>query len=813
MTIDQEKVKRELELEWESVEIGVQRYRAHMQKASITELPPGLVLLHKAVTPFAHAIAKFIEPARGGGRLQEARRFLCKLDPYETAYITARVLINAIAETQAVQSVAIQITNQLVDHLEFLKFKEAMPNYVDAIIDSLNHRTTNEHYRRVNILMAKRKAGIPDSPEMTAVEKLHIGIKLIEMFIETTGLVERIQGDNGLWYIQGTREAIKWIDDHNAKCELLSPLWLPMVIPPVPWQGPLGGGYLTGSINRRMKLVKTTNDDVIKLHQKANMPLVYRAVNILQEVPWRINKKVLEVVKDVWRLDNGLANMPRDEEEPLPPTPWSDDEEFERLKETDPAVVKAWKAEAKAVYAQRVRNKSKRFQVAQKIWVAEKFADEPEIYFPWSLDWRGRLYPVPSLVNPQADDLGKALLEFAVGKPLGERGAYWLAIQLANKFGNDKVSFDDRIAWVRDHEAEILDSAEHPIDGRRFWTEADDPWQFLAACFEWAGYKEQGESFESHLPIAMDGSCNGLQNFSAMLRDEVGGKAVNLIPSDKPQDVYMEVVKVVSKLVEEDAAKGNEMAKLWVGKIDRSLAKRNVMTVPYGATKIGMRDQLLDELQKRYAANGVSYLGNVSVEFQACTYLANKMWEAIGQVVIGARKVMDWLQEVARVVASAEKPITWTTPAGYVVHQAYYKESLKRIVTFWGTAKVRITIGLNTQTEKLDKRKQVSGISPNFVHSMDASHLMLTINKAKDAGIDFFACIHDSYGTHACDTDKLNQILRETFIEQYSENVLQKFLDEVKTQIPEKLWTELPPVPDQGTLDLSVVRDSLYFFA
>ena len=141
-----------------------------MQEASITDLPPGLALLHQAVTPFAHAIGKFIEPAPGGGRLQEARRFLCKLDPYETAYITARVLINALAETQTVQSVAIQITNQLVDHLEFLKFKEAMPNYVNAIIDGLNHRTTNEHYRRVNILMAKRKAGIPDSPEMTAVK-------------------------------------------------------------------------------------------------------------------------------------------------------------------------------------------------------------------------------------------------------------------------------------------------------------------------------------------------------------------------------------------------------------------------------------------------------------------------------------------------------------------------------------------------------------------------------------------------------------------------------------------------------------------
>lgn len=45
-------------------------------------------------------------------------------------------------------------------------------------------------------------------------------------------------------------------------------------------------------------------------------------------------------------------------------------------------------------------------------------------------------------------------------------------------------------------------------------------------------------SYLSHLPVHMDGSCNGLQHYAALGRDEIGGKAVNLMPSDKPQDVY-----------------------------------------------------------------------------------------------------------------------------------------------------------------------------------------------------------------------------------------------------------------------------------
>ncbi len=358
---------------------------------------------------------------------------------------------------------------------------------------------------------------------------------------------------------------------------------------------------------------------------------------------------------------------------------------------------------------------------------------------------------------------------------------------------------------------EIIDSAKNPIDGLRFWEEADDPWQFLAACFEWLGYKEQGETFISHLPIALDGTCNGLQNFSAMLKDEVGGTAVNLVPNDSPADVYSEVVKVVEKLIEEDAANGDELAKLWVGKIDRGLAKRNVMTVPYGAKLFGMKQQLMTELAKRNDS-GERYL-DCEDDFQPALYLAKKMYQGIGDVVIAARKAMDWLQETAKIASSADQAITWTTPAGFLIHQHYLKQKNRDIRTFWGSVKQRVKLSLNVDTNQLNKRKQANGISPNFVHSMDASHLMLTINKCLDAGIKSFAFIHDSYATHAADTDKLAELLREAFIEQYRIDVLQNFRDELKAQLPEEIAAKIPELPSKGTLDIEKVRDSKYFFA
>ena len=808
MSYTEEKLRRQLELEQESVQLGVARYRKQLSEAQLTEMPPGLTLMHRSIAPLEKAIEEFKKPTRGGGRMHNVRYFLDKFDNIEIAFITARRIINAIATPEPIQRVAISVAQDLIDHLEYKKFKEEAPNYLEAVEENL--KTTHERHRRTVILRAKRKLGIEDT-EWPEQAKLRIGVKLIELFIESTGLVERVQNSKSQWILRATPEVDKWLQEQHARCEILEPVYQPMIIPPTPWTTSYGGGYRTNSVSFRFKLVKTRDLAYLDELAEWNMPLVYRALNALQETPWRINRRVFEVMKTVWDRNSGLAGLPkRDWNEPEPPKPWTSDEEFELLKDTHPEVVKSWKRKKTQYHERALRNKSQADQTSRKLSVAEKFLNEPEIYFVWTLDWRGRMYPVPSYIHPQADDIGKSLLEFAVGKPLGESGFRWLRIHLANKYGVDKVSFEDRLKWVDEHHEDIMRSAEDPL-AYHFWADADDPWCFLAACFEYRdALSGNPEAYESHLPIAMDGTCNGLQHFAAMLRDEIGGKAVNVVPSDKPQDVYQEVANVVSEMVARDAAAGDEIAQAWLGKIDRAIVKRNVMTTPYGATFFGMKEQLLDELSKRNSSEG-RYLDSLDDDFQAAVYLAKKTHEAIGEVVVAARRAMDWLQEVARIASAAEQPIRWVTPSGFLVKQHYKQQKNVDIRTIWGKARVKLS--LNIDTDKLDKRKQANGISPNFVHSMDASHLVLTVNRALDAGITSFAMIHDSYGTHAADCDTLARLLRETFVEIYSRDVLEDFANQIKAQLPLDVAEHIPPLPAKGNLDIQSVLDSRYFFA
>jgi DNA-directed RNA polymerase, mitochondrial len=173
---------------------------------------------------------------------------------------------------------------------------------------------------------------------------------------------------------------------------------------------------------------------------------------------------------------------------------------------------------------------------------------------------------------------------------------------------------------------------------------------------------------------------------------------------------------------------------------------------------------------------------------------------------------MDWLQDVARVMAKAKLPLVWTTPTGFKVLQKYYKVETKRINTLWGNTRIQLTV-VNPTTQ-LNPIKQAAGIAPNYIHSMDASHLILTINACKKEGIDDFSMIHDSFGCHACDVPKLNRILRETFVEMYSTDNLKTFIEEVKSQCPnDTLSSMIPDVPTMGNLDINLVKESPYFFA
>lgn len=205
--------------------------------------------------------------------------------------------------------------------------------------------------------------------------------------------------------------------------------------------------------------------------------------------------------------------------------------------------VAAYKHATKKVRQKNRELQSLRCDFVYKMQVAIDLRNAEAIYYPHNVDFRGRAYTMHPHLNHLGADNCRGLLLFADAKPLGAEGLRWLFIQAANSFaqgGVDKFTLPKREEWARSKLDLILDSANKPLEGERFWLNAEDAWQFLAACFEIRDALASGdpEKFPSRLPCHQDGSCNGLQHYAALGRDELGGRAVNVLPGEKPADVY-----------------------------------------------------------------------------------------------------------------------------------------------------------------------------------------------------------------------------------------------------------------------------------
>jgi len=552
--------------------------------------------------------------------------------------------------------------------------------------------------------------------------------------------------------------------------------------------------------------MRQTAQDYINALKDRDLSLEYQCVNALQRTPWRINEFVVDTLRQCWDSGQSWEGLPPRDNLALPKYPFSKEPKY--LNDEETAVFKAFKSERNKIHSYNNKSMSKRIQVERTIQLAEQYKDIENMWYVWQLDFRGRKYPVESFLSPQNADYSKALLEFANPANItNDEEAKWLAIHGANVFGVDKVSLEDREMWAYMNVDNAVDVYNDPLSNR-WWQEADKPWQALAWCYEWALYsnaRQFGEHFETHLPCASDGSCNGLQHLSAMLRDLEGGKAVNLTPHDTPQDIYTDVAKRTTELLQQE---GTTLASelLNIG-VCRKICKRPVMIVPYSGTQHSCRDYILEALEEKCKGNnpwGDDF-------WQPATYLAKFVWKAINEVIVSAHKVMDYIKSIAKLYSKQGRPFEWETPTGLLVRQSYSNTKKLRIWTHLSGSTVKLNYRQPLE-KTVDSRKSVSGASPNFTHSLDAAALTFTVDKCLKEGITDFAMVHDSYGTHSPNMVKLNDKLREAFVEMYRDNdVLQNLYDSAVSTLTE--GTEIPEPPPRGTLNIEEVLQSDYFFA
>lgn len=451
---------------------------------------------------------------------------------------------------------------------------------------------------------------------------------------------------------------------------------LPMVVPPMPWINTQCGGYLiTDTTFIRDAAFTLKHVPMKQLHPSVD------AINYLSLQPWKINHKILDLMIQVFRnkgdesLDIPLHQSTFD------PLPKISDKMSKHEKMTLHRKIFSMKRERAEMYslwcdclyklsiANHVRTAVSRSSCSHFLCLYQ-FRDRI-FWFPHNFDFRGRVYVCPPHFNHLGSDLSRAILLFANGKPLGPRGLDWLKIHLVNLTGFKKQSsMAERVAYANEMMPKILDSADRPFDGEKWWTKSDEPWQTLACCCAIADAvrSPNPEEHICHFPVHQDGSCNGLQHYAALGRDQHGAEAVNLEPSDRPQDVYTAVANLVERERKNDADANLPMAVALAGFVQRKVVKQTVMTFVYGVTKFGARLQIFKRLKdiKEFPRE---------LEWSGALYLMHKVFLSIQEMFTATRMIQHWFNDCANALShNLSSPVKWVTPLGFPVSQPYRKE-------------------------------------------------------------------------------------------------------------------------------------------
>uniref|UniRef100_A0A0N4ULQ0 DNA-directed RNA polymerase n=1 Tax=Dracunculus medinensis TaxID=318479 RepID=A0A0N4ULQ0_DRAME len=620
--------------------------------------------------------------------------------------------------------------------------------------------------------------------------------------------------------------------EHEFEWLLFPNNLIPMKVPPRPWiEHGYGGPSYTKStdIIRDMpeySKVMLNNEMKTRLSSKGQARPVFDALNNLGSTPWKINCRILDVLHKVFDLTFDAKNegLLRKLSIPLKASAIEvpDYRKIFGLVKVDEIPREEWRkffGNRCELLKKKNETNSLWFWLKYRLIMAEHYRNE-FIFFPHNMDFRGRVYPISPYLSHMGDDLNRSLLLFAEGRALGSRGLSWLKVHCINLCGQKKrSSIEERMDFAEKMLPNMLDSANKPMNGSGWWMESDEPWQTLATCMEiQEAINYHPELYISHLPVHQDGSCNGLQHYAALGRDKQGGSEVNLVPNNVPSDVYTSVAqRIEQKRIEDENSNDTEVKELALalrralpGPLHRKVIKQTVMTTVYGVTVYGAQVQIKRQLKLFDIPLADVCLFIVFVFcHRFAKYLAQKTFKSLHDAFISSMKLKDWFRQCASEISKLMQPVEWITPLGLPVVQPYLE--------------------IGNKNGKLCllpiKHKQVNAFPPNFIHSLDSTHMMLTSLHCHKLGVTFTA-VHDCYWTHAASVELMNSICREQFIllhkqalvtqcaeffrKKYISQRLRDIMDETDVNYLEEVFT---PNIVTGDLDIETIRDSIYFFS
>ena len=740
-------------------------------RCSIDELLPKVI---------ARINTKFEESFKNANGYQKGLliNYIMRLDAEASAAIAVKRTFDKVFSQKKyddrVTKVTEAIGRSIEEECQMRHYESVAPGLLHVLKENYWHESKGTKQRLTSIQTIINRYDIPKWESWNSTTRSKVGGWLLERIMEVTHWFQRLPVQRGKKkdsYITCTDAFTEYQNEIIKVAELFSPLTLPMFIEPRKWTKLEKGGYYLNALTNCHEMVRRG----APLSIQGKIPIEF--LNKIQKVGYRLNPftvKVAEIL-DERKISVGKFRPIIDHE--LPNKPLDID--------SNPDSKQAYRRASAKAYDLRSQEFRRSCRTRVIMNTIPKFKDRDRYYIPWSFDYRGRTYPIPSFLTPQDSDFGKSLIRFADEAEMTLEAEEWLSFQVATCYGLDKATMEERLSWTQDNLNLIKRIALDPIDCISEWEVAEEPWQFLAACDEYYHCVLIKDRKSTGLCVAIDATCSGLQILAALAADKRTARLVNVLPPDNPQDRPKDAYKVVA-----EAAKPHipeYLHKVW----DRKSVKRTVMTIPYNAKPFSNRSYIREALKEK----------KIDISNEELTDVVKAVRNSMKQEFPGPMKVMEWIEsEVRKAITDRNMTeLVWKTPSGFIVTQRLMKRHWTVVeLKLLGRCQIKVADG---HTNEVDLMHHKNATAPNLIHSLDASLL-------HKAGLKFnnpIALIHDSVLCRATDMTTLSKVVRETYMELFTNtNVLEDFATAIGAKTDK--------LPIIGDLEHSDVIDSTYFF-
>ncbi len=249
-------MNKQVELEYRMLQSGIDRYNKQLDELVTKNLQSktlhGRTIISGVCEPVAEGI-KELQKSKTSNR-DITIKVLQGADPQQVAYLALISVIDKVAQNVPLLNVARLVgvnieTQKRLD--EWLKLdKETATN----LIKMANQKSDKGFDHKRHGLNHKMKLDSVDIPFWADTDRIHVGMRLIDIIIKETGIVKvrkEYQRRKTVVYLQATDDTLEWIKAFNETNESNLPRYSPCIIPPKDWDSFFGGGYYSEHINKK----------------------------------------------------------------------------------------------------------------------------------------------------------------------------------------------------------------------------------------------------------------------------------------------------------------------------------------------------------------------------------------------------------------------------------------------------------------------------------------------------------------------------------------------------------------------------------